>query len=171
LWPLSQGLEVKANVTLENGKPEFEIKLRRTRVGGIFNMKIAIVTEDGATISQHFGRAPYYMVVTAENGKIVGREKRNKAAHHTAGGGSCHEDHSCHDGKHGMEAASQAKHAGMLANILDSQVLIAGGMGYGAYESLESSGIEPIITDVESIDEAVKLHLEGKLVNLMEKLH
>lgn len=70
-----------------------------------------------------------------------------------------------------MDAASQAKHAGMLANILDSQVLIAGGMGYGAYESLKSSGIEPIITDVESIDEAVKLYLEGKLVNLMEKLH
>jgi predicted Fe-Mo cluster-binding NifX family protein len=102
---------------------------------------------------------------------VVSREKRNKAGHHTAGSDGCHEDHSCHDGKHGMDAASQAKHAGMLANILDSQVLIAGGMGYGAYESLKSSGIEPIITDVESIDEAVKLYLEGKLVDLTEKLH
>jgi len=134
-------------------------------------MKIAVVTEDGATISQHFGRAPFYQVVTVEDGKVVSREKRNKAGHHTAGSDGCHEDHSCHDGKHGMDAASQAKHAGMLANILDSQVLIAGGMGYGAYESLKSSGIEPIITDVESIDEAVKLYLEGKLVDLTEKLH
>ena len=134
-------------------------------------MKIAVVTEDGATISQHFGRAPYYMVVTAENGKITSREKRNKAGHHTLGNHDCQTDQSCHDSKHGMDAASQAKHAGMVANILDSQVLIARGMGYGAYESLESSGIEPIITDVESIDEAVKLYLEGKLVNLMEKLH
>jgi predicted Fe-Mo cluster-binding NifX family protein len=134
-------------------------------------MKIAVVTEDGATISQHFGRAPFYQVVTVEDGKVVSREKRNKAGHHTAGSHGCHEDHSCHDGKHGMDAASQAKHAGMLANILDSQVLIAGGMGYGAYESLKSSGIEPIITDVESIDEAVKLYLEGKLVDLTEKLH
>ncbi len=134
-------------------------------------MKIAVVTEDGKTISQHFGRAPYYQVITVEDGKIVSQERRSKAGHHSAGSGGCHEDHSCHDGKHGMDAASQAKHAGMLATILDSQVLIAGGMGYGAYESLESSGIEPIITDVETIDEAVKLYLEGKLVNLMEKLH
>jgi predicted Fe-Mo cluster-binding NifX family protein len=134
-------------------------------------MKIAVVTEDEVTISQHFGRAPYYMVFTAENGKIVSQEKRNKAGHHTGGSHDCHEDHSCHDGKHGMDAASQAKHAGMLANILDSQVLIARGMGYGAYEGLKSSGIEPIITDSENIDKAVKLYLEGKLVNLMEKLH
>ncbi len=134
-------------------------------------MKIAIVTENGTTISQHFGRAPYYQVVTIEDGKIVSREKRNKAGHHNLGSHDCHEDHSCHDGKHGMDTASQAKHAGMLANILDSQVSISGGMGYGAYESLESSGIEPIITDVETIDEAVKLYLEDKLVNLMEKLH
>ena len=134
-------------------------------------MKIALVTEDGVTICQHFGRAPYYAVVTVEDGKITGKETRVKAGHHTAGGHDCHEAQSCHDGKHGMDAASQTKHAGMLANILDSQVLIAGGMGYGAYQSLESSGIAPIITDVESIEEAVKLYLEGKLVNLMEKLH
>ena len=134
-------------------------------------MKIAVVTEDEVKISQHFGRAPYYVVVTVENGKIVKKEKRNKAGHHTAGSHDCHEDQSCHDEKHGMDAASQTKHAGMLANILDCQVLIAGGMGYGAYESLKSSGIEPIITDSESIDEAVKLYLEGKLINLMEKVH
>lgn len=63
------------------------------------------------------------------------------------------------------------KIAGMLSNIPDCQVVIAGGMGYGAYESLKSSGIEPIITDCTVIDEAVKLHIEDKLVNLTEKLH
>ena len=30
-------------------------------------MKIACITEDGHTISQHFGRAPYYLVLTVEN--------------------------------------------------------------------------------------------------------
>lgn len=134
-------------------------------------MKIAVVTENGVTISQHFGRAPFYQIVNVEDGKIVSRERRDKAGHHTAGSHDCHESQSCHEEKHGMDASSQAKHADMLANITDSQVLIAGGMGYGAYESLENSGIEPVITDVETIDEAVKLYLEGKLVNLMEKLH
>ena len=134
-------------------------------------MKIAVVTEDGSTISQHFGRAPYYQVITVKDGKIISQERRNKAGHPAMGGPSCHEESSCHDGKHGMDAESQHKHAGMLANILDSQVLIAGGMGYGAFASLKSSGIEPIITDSETIEEAVRLYLEGKLVNLMEKLH
>jgi predicted Fe-Mo cluster-binding NifX family protein len=134
-------------------------------------MKIAVVTEDALNISQHFGRAPYYAVVTVENGKAVSAEKRDKASHHHAGGPGCHEEHSCHDGKHGTDASAQTKHAGMLANIQDAQVLIAGGMGYGAFESLKSGGIEPIITDVEKIDEAVRLYIEGKLVNLMEKLH
>ncbi len=44
-------------------------------------MKVATVTEDGVSISQHFGRAPYYMVVTVEDGKIVEREKRDKMGH------------------------------------------------------------------------------------------
>jgi predicted Fe-Mo cluster-binding NifX family protein len=30
-------------------------------------MKIAIVSDDGMTISQHFGRATYYVVVSVEN--------------------------------------------------------------------------------------------------------
>jgi predicted Fe-Mo cluster-binding NifX family protein len=140
------------------------------KVGGIW-MKIAAVTEDGVTLSQHFGRAPYYLVLTVENGKIVSREKRNKAGHHTMGGPGCHSESSCHDGKHGMDAESQNKHAGMLANILDSQVLLAGGMGYGAYTSLKNSGIEPVITNARNIEEATQLYLEGKLENLVEKLH
>ena len=46
-------------------------------------MKIAAITDDGITISQHFGRAPLYVVVTLEEGKIVSKETRPKAGHHT----------------------------------------------------------------------------------------
>jgi len=135
-------------------------------------MKFAIVTEDGVTVCRHFGRAPYYAVITAENGKITNKEMREKAGHHgMAGGHSCHEEHSCHDGKHGLDAESQNKHAGMVANITDCQAVIAGGMGYGAYQSMEAAGIAPFITDVETIAEAAALYVEGKLVNLMERLH
>ena len=44
-------------------------------------MKIAAVTEDSITISQHFGRAPMYLVVTVEDGRIVSRETRDKLGH------------------------------------------------------------------------------------------
>ena len=48
-------------------------------------MNIAIITEDGRTMSKHFGQAPFYMIVTVENGKIVKKEQRDKAGHHTFG--------------------------------------------------------------------------------------
>jgi predicted Fe-Mo cluster-binding NifX family protein len=132
-------------------------------------MKIAVISDDGSTISQHFGRAPYYVVVTVENGKVANKERRDKAGHHTFAGqqGEHHET----GGQHGFDAGAQTRHAGMMSNITDSQVLIAGGMGMGAYESLKSRGIETIITDISGIDEAIKLYLEGKLPNLKERLH
>jgi hypothetical protein len=45
-------------------------------------IKIAAVTDDGKTISPHFGRATKYVVITVEEGKITAREVREKAGHH-----------------------------------------------------------------------------------------
>jgi predicted Fe-Mo cluster-binding NifX family protein len=132
-------------------------------------MKIAVITEDGTTISQHFGRAPYYAVVTVEDGKVVSKEKRDKAGHHTFA--AHREEHLAPGERHGYDAGAQVRHASMLETITDCQVLLAGGMGWGAYDNLKSRGIEPVVTDVENIEEAVKLYLEGKLPNLMERLH
>ena len=132
-------------------------------------MKIAVISEDGATISQHFGRAPLYVVVTVEDGKVVAKESRDKMGHHSFAGQ--HQDDTAPGEKHGYGAGAQSRHAGMMEAIADCQVLIAGGMGWGAYESLKSQNIEAIVTDVLSIDEAVKLYLDGELPNLMERLH
>jgi predicted Fe-Mo cluster-binding NifX family protein len=59
----------------------------------------------------------------------------------------------------------------MAQTIEDCQALFAGGMGWGAYDSLKSRGIETVVTDVDTIDEAVNLYVQGKLPNLMERLH
>jgi predicted Fe-Mo cluster-binding NifX family protein len=132
-------------------------------------MKIAAISEDGINVSQHFGRAPYYIVLTVEDGKVVSKEKRDKAGHHTF---AAHAEERLAPGeKHGFDTGAQVRHASMMNNIADCQVLLAGGMGWGAYESLRSRGIETIVTDVESIEDAVKLYLKGKLSNLMERLH
>ncbi len=131
-------------------------------------MKIAAITKDGTTLSQHFGRAPSYVVLTVEDGKIVSQERRAKTGHHTF---AAHHPDSAPGEKHGYGAGAQARHASMIETIADCQVLIAGGMGWGAYERLKNHGIEPIITNVKTIDEAVKLYLEGKLPNLTERLH
>jgi len=131
-------------------------------------MKIAAISDDGLNISQHFGRALYYVVLTAEEGKIVAKERRSKAGHHTF---AAAEQPLPPGEQHGYDAGSQAKHRSMAETIADCQVLLAGGMGWGAYDSLKSYSIEAVVTDVENIEEAVKLYLQGRLPNLMERLH
>ena len=44
-------------------------------------MKIAVITDDGLTISQHLGRAKHYMVVSIENDAITSHELRSKIGH------------------------------------------------------------------------------------------
>jgi len=132
-------------------------------------MRIAAISEDGVTISQHFGRAPLYVVVTVEDGKVVSKEKRAKAGHHTFSG-SQHPETAPGE-RHGYDDGAQSRHATMAQSIDDCKVLIAGGMGWGAYDSLKSRGIETVVTDVNDIDKAVNLYLQGKLPNLMERLH
>jgi predicted Fe-Mo cluster-binding NifX family protein len=130
-------------------------------------MKIAVITDDGKTISQHFGMAPLYVVLTIEDGKITNRETRSKMGHQHFAPGENHE----HGPAHGFDADSQDKHATMALPISDCKVLIAGGMGMGAFQSLKSYNIEAVITDAKNIDEAVKLYAEGKLPNLTGRLH
>ena len=135
-------------------------------------MKIAVVSDDGITISQHFGRAQFYVVVTIEDEIIVARETRDKMGH-TQFAAEHHEehDHEADPRGHGFGAAAQDRHARMAAAIRDCEVLLARGMGAGAYESMRQAGIRPIVTDVVSIDEAVRAYLEGRLVDHTEHLH
>jgi len=132
-------------------------------------MKIAAISDNETTIGQHFGRAPFYVVVTVEAGKIVSKETRAKTGHHTF---AAHQTPRLDPGeKHGYDAGSQVRHQSMTEIISDCQVLLTGGMGWGAYESMQNYNIKPIVTDVKSIDEAVQLYLDGKLTNLTERLH
>jgi predicted Fe-Mo cluster-binding NifX family protein len=124
-------------------------------------MKVAAATSDGKTISMHFGQAPQYVVVTVENGQITNREVRTKAFHHHGPAGPGGSDHD-----HG-----NGPHAEMAAAISDCQAMLVGGMGRPAYVSLKAKGIEPIITSVRDIDEAVQAYLNGSLDNLTERLH
>lgn len=131
-------------------------------------MKIAVITDDGKTVSQHFGRAPYYMVFTVEDGKIINREQREKLGHNQFSG-ELHEEH--HGETHGMDEAHHNKHVQMANAISDCQVLLCGGMGMGAYESMRQLNIQPIVTDLSNIEEAVQAYINGKLVDRTEKLH
>jgi predicted Fe-Mo cluster-binding NifX family protein len=132
-------------------------------------MKIAAITDDGTTISQHFGRAPYYLVATVENGQIVNRELRNKLGHnHFVNQPHVNEQ----PGQpHGMDPVSHNKHLQMAEAIADCEALLCRDMGRGAYESMKTRGIRPVLTDIEVIDDAVTAYVRGDLVDHVERLH
>ena len=136
-------------------------------------MKIAVITDDGKTISQHFGRAQYYLVATVENGQIVNREMRPKLGHNHFSNQPhehVHEEEG-HGHHHGHDADSHNKHMQMSEAITDCEALLCRGMGAGAYESMKARGIRPIVTDVEAIEEAALAYSRGELRDHIEKLH
>jgi predicted Fe-Mo cluster-binding NifX family protein len=136
-------------------------------------MKIAIVTEDERAISQHFGRAPYYLVVTIEDGQIMDRELREKPGHRQFADEPHEHDHEAHshDRGHGFGVRSQSRHARMAEVIADCQAVLCGGMGAGAYQNMCARGIQPVVTDIAEIDEAVMAYLEGRIVDRADLLH
>lgn len=149
----------------EVGGRHFALETMKTEI----NMKIAAITDDGKTISQHFGRAPYYLVLTIEDGKIVNREMRNKMGHnqfHEQSHGT-----ESHGAGHGMDSASHDKHVSMADTISDCKALLCGGMGMGAYESMRRLNIQPVVTNLQDIEEAAQAFIDGKLIDHTELLH
>jgi predicted Fe-Mo cluster-binding NifX family protein len=130
-------------------------------------MKIAVVTDDHQTISVHFGRAAYYEVFTIEEGKILKRESILKPSHDQF----AHEPHDEPGYAHGQGPLAGRRHARMLEPISDCQVLVARGMGQGAYNNLLQSGIQPILTEIHEIGQAVQSYLDGQLKDHPERLH
>jgi predicted Fe-Mo cluster-binding NifX family protein len=131
------------------------------------NYKIAAVTDDGETMSQHFGRAQYYEVLHIENNAVVHRERREKLNHsHFA-----HHDHHHAGEQHGFDEESRKKHIGMAEAIKDCQILLARGMGNGAYQSMFQLNIKPVVTDIKNIDEAVQAVINDSIKDHTEKLH
>ncbi len=141
-------------------------------------MKIAIVTNDEITISQHFGRAKKYAVITIEEGKIIKTEFRDKIGHqqfkieekniHLA---EHHHEHQPDERGRGLGKHSAEKHRRMFENIKDCDVLLARGMGRGAYIGLQETGLRPILTDIENIILAAEAVIENTIINYEDRLH
>ena len=134
-------------------------------------MKIAVITEDGQTISQHFGRAPYYQVFSIEGDRIVSKELRDKIGHRQfAETDHAHQSENDPRG-HGFGTHSESKHNQMIEAIQDCEVIIVRGMGRGAYLAMEQAAIRPFVTELVNAEEAVIAYTSGTLANHTERLH
>lgn len=141
-------------------------------------MKIAFITDDGETISRHFGRAKHYVIVTIENGTVTAREQVDKPSHQGHHGNHHHHDHDepnvqlhDHEHEHDHEARHGQGAASMMAAIAGCDAVITRGMGRGAHNRIKQNGATPIITDIPRIDDAVQAYIDGTLVDHPEKLH
>ncbi|MGD8402256.1 MAG: NifB/NifX family molybdenum-iron cluster-binding protein [Anaerolineales bacterium] len=128
-------------------------------------MKIAVVTDDEKNISTHFGQARYYIVLTVQDGEVTRQETRPKVNQKQFAGE--HHHYGEHGEPHGMDRQAQHRHARMMDTIDDCQVLISRGMRQGAQYSLTARGIQPVLTDIQDIREAVNAYLAGTLVENM----
>lgn len=132
-------------------------------------MKVAVITNNGETISRHFGKARSYLVVTVVDGEVVAQELRPKASHENFAG---HQHEAPEPGQpRGYGHGSAAKHRAMTETIGDCDFLIAGGMGQGTFASLQAVGIETVMTDERDVLEAIECLIQGDLPNLADRLH
>jgi predicted Fe-Mo cluster-binding NifX family protein len=130
------------------------------------NITIAFATDDGTTISPHFGRALYFEVLTLKGGAVIHRERRAKTGHHSGQHGDEHHHGDHHHGEHGQE-----RHRQIASGIADCGMVVARGMGQGAYDHLAAAQITPLLTNDRTIDEAVRGIIDGTIVNHVERLH
>ena len=135
--------------------------------GSVTPMKIAVATQDGKTVTKHFGRAAHYLVVTVEDGEVTATELRDKVGHREFVG----EPHDDQSGDHGFGPVAEDKHRQMAASVSDCTAVIVGGMGRGAFIGLQSLGLEAVVTDLDDAVEAAVRYAAGDLPNLVDRLH
>jgi predicted Fe-Mo cluster-binding NifX family protein len=123
-------------------------------------IKIAFPTEDGKTISRHFGQAPLFVVATIQPDGSTEFEQREKYSH-------AHHPEP-HEHEHGPQGHG---HANMFASIRDCQVLISGGMGEPAYESAVAHSLQVLLTGENSIEAALDSYRAGKLESDPRRVH
>jgi predicted Fe-Mo cluster-binding NifX family protein len=117
-------------------------------------MKIAVASEEGVSISHHFGRSRCFMVFEVEDKQVVGRSLRDNTFT-THARGECQEgvEHNYHHG-----------HGAIVEALKDCQAVLCYGMGWSAAEELKQNGVPAFIVSGEmSPEEAVSKYLAGDL--------
>jgi hypothetical protein len=135
-------------------------------------MKIAIATDNGSTISQHFEQAKRYVVITIEDGFIIFRETLVKATHqdykHDGLYGQARRCDDVHAKGYGRQSEDNNKR--IIETINDCQLVLARSMERGVFIGFHQMDIQPILTDIHVIDNALHAVINGSIKNHPERL-
>ena len=119
-------------------------------------MRIALPTDDGMSVSPHFGRSAGFLVFDIEDGQIQKRATIKNPSCHS------HDEGACGHGSGGSE--SSHNHGGILTALAGCNVVICAGMGGRAAEALKSAGVAEIVVTAPGLaEEVVGAFLAGKL--------
>jgi predicted Fe-Mo cluster-binding NifX family protein len=120
------------------------------------HVKIAVPTNDGLSISEHFGRSAGFLIFETGNAQITSREMRSNQGVHAHGEAGCGGEHAGHNEPH--------SHAAILSSIAGCDVVICAGMGWRAAEALKQAGVrEVIMTEPGPAEEKVQAYLRGEM--------
>ncbi|MCL5744849.1 MAG: NifB/NifX family molybdenum-iron cluster-binding protein, partial [Acidobacteria bacterium] len=97
-------------------------------------MRIAVPTNDGKSISEHFGKSAGFLVFEVENDQVKNREMRTNEMQHSHEQGACH---------HAARPGGPHSHASLVSTLAGCEVVLCAGMGQRAADALKSSGITP----------------------------
>ena len=114
-------------------------------------MKIAVVTDDGKTVSRHFARAKYYLVYDLEAGGVKGGESRPKASRSPD-----------HGALHQREKEVSLREE-FVSDVRGCEAVIAGGMGRKMYDAFLQAGVRPYVTKITRSEEVVDAYINGEL--------
>ena len=118
-------------------------------------MKIAIASDDGISLSSHFGRCRSFLVFDVDGGQVTGPEFRTNGFTAFAKG-ECDGQESHNHGHH--------SHADIVGALSDCGVVICGGMGWRAAEEFQARGIQPLVVKFPGpAAEAITAYLAGTL--------
>jgi predicted Fe-Mo cluster-binding NifX family protein len=122
-------------------------------------MKIAVASDDGVSIAQHFGRSAGFIIFELEGGKPLRRDVRPNSFTHAAVSGDCAE------GEH-HHAEHAHSHDTIVEALADCSAILCGGMGRRAAQDLAASGIQPVAVGAGvAPEEAVAAFLSGELAS------
>jgi predicted Fe-Mo cluster-binding NifX family protein len=117
-------------------------------------MRIAVPTNDGTLISEHFGRSAGFLIFETENGKIKNRRLKSNVGKHSHSQGEC---------KHPSTDVHSHDHAGILATLEGCEMVICAAMGHRAAEALKGRGMQIVFAAPGTAEETVAAYLDGKL--------
>jgi len=127
--------------------------------------KIALPTNRGKTISSHFGRAKYFLIVEIKGKKIIDKILRNNDSHvgipHHHHGDDHNHKHEAEHSKHQGKA-----HARILEILNDVDIIFARNIGPRIYNQLIENGYTVIKVETSDIEQAITLFLEKGLKEL-----